>query len=294
MADIALVTSRDWPNLVPDDRLLLDALTGLGWSAEPAVWSDPSYPWSTTQCAVVRSTWDYSRDYGHFVEWIDRTASRTRLENPGPVLRWNSHKSYLRDLALAGIETVPTRWIGRESPPTILDLFPPGGWTDIVLKPAVSAGAYRTRRFTVDASDAALEHLRTVIGDTEAMVQPFLRAFESEGEHSLVYLDGVFTHAVRRAAGMGSVHHLDAYAPIVATSTERDLAARVLARAPPDLLYARVDLVTLDDGRPVLGELEVIEPLLFLAADPGRAPTTFARAITRRLEHGPSVPPAAR
>lgn len=283
MPDVALVTAAEWPELHPDDRLLALALGELGLTVEPAVWSEERYPWASARCAVVRSTWDYSRQPTRFFEWVARVEGATRVENPPDVLRRNGHKGYLRELANAGIETVPTRWLPPGARLDAADLFPEGGWEDIVVKPSVSAGGYRTRRFRRGDAEEALEHLQLVQSGSEAMVQPYLPSFEDEGEHSLVFFDREFSHAIRRPPGMGSTGHLDAYAPIEAAPQELSLARRILAQVPQDLLYARVDLVALPDGRPALGELELIEPLLYLGADPNRAPSALAHAIARRI-----------
>lgn len=286
MVDVGLVTATSYPDLTEDDRGLVRALRQLGLSSAPAVWTDPDYRWDSLRCAVIRSTWDYSRDPDRFLNWLERTGRQTHVENPVPLVRWNSHKRYLRELAEGGVPTVPTRWIARGSAPEPASVFGPGDWSDVVVKPAVSAGGYRTRRFLRTERDEALAHLKLVLSGSEAMVQPYVRSFETEGEHSLVYFDGRFSHAVRRAPGMGrgASEHLADYAPIVPTDRELEVAERALSRlvAPP--LYARVDLVASDEGRPWLGELELIEPALYLASDPPRAAEAFARAIARRLD----------
>ena len=285
MVDVGLVTATSYPNLTDDDRALVRALDRLGLSSAPVVWTDPSYPWHSLRCAVIRSTWDYSRAPGRFLDWLERTGRETHLENPVPLVRWNSHKRYLKDLASGGVPTVPTRWIAQGSGPRIPTLFGPGSWSEVVVKPAVSAGGYRTRRFDRTQRDEALTHLELVLADSEAMVQPYLRSFETEGEHSLVYFDGRYSHAIRRAPGMGrgASEHLADYAAIVPSAGEIEVAERALARLPSPPLYARVDLVASEEGRPLLGELELIEPALYLAADPAHAPAAFARAIARRL-----------
>ena len=103
---IALATCAEFPDLDAEGPLLMAALSGLGMHAEPAVWTDPDAAWSSYDAVVVRSTWDYHQRRDEFLEWADRVATVTRLANPADVLRWNTDKTYLRELSEAGLPVV--------------------------------------------------------------------------------------------------------------------------------------------------------------------------------------------
>jgi glutathione synthase/RimK-type ligase-like ATP-grasp enzyme len=254
------------------------ALRAAGLDAAPLRWDDPEVDWSGVGLALVRSTWDYTERRTEFLSWAERTATLTTLLNPAPVLAANTDKTYLRGLAEAGVPVVPTAW------------FPAGdgagelpAWPELVVKPAVSAGARDTLR-TSDRG-AALEHLRAVqAGGRTVMVQPYLSMVEAEGETSLIYLDGRFSHAVRR----GPMLVPEAGAPRWQVSLrepaadQRELAEAVLATVGEDLLYARVDLVRDPAGAPLLIELELTEPFLFLGYAEG-AMDRFVAAVAARL-----------
>ena len=85
------------------------------------VWDDPQVDWAGFDAALLRSAWDYTERIGEFLEWVERTAAVTRLLNPPPVVRWNSDKHYLQDLAQLGVPIVASEfrrtgtWIRRRS-----------------------------------------------------------------------------------------------------------------------------------------------------------------------------------
>ncbi|MEV4255696.1 hypothetical protein AB0J52_21280 [Spirillospora sp. NPDC049652] len=278
---VALATFAAIPDGGHEAALLRASLAPLGVTADPVVWDDPSADWSSYDLTVIRSTWDYTDRPEEFLTWAD---ALPRVANPAPVLRWNTDKRYLRDLAAAGVPTVPTLWDPDDLP----------DWDEFVIKPAVSAGSRDTARWKRGAEDdQARAHLESLRG-TPAMVQPFLPAVDTEGETALLFCDGEFAHAARKApilragAGIeGLVTGEDGRGAITRTTptdAQLSLAERTLAAVPgnPDLLYARVDMVTGPDGTPVLMELELTEPSLFLEAAPESA-DRYAKAITTRL-----------
>ncbi|MFD0527227.1 hypothetical protein ACFQ1I_08135 [Kitasatospora arboriphila] len=107
---VAYVTSKDAPD--QEVGAALAAFTGQGVAAEPVVWDDPAVAWERFDAAVVRSTWDYTGRRDEFLAWARRAAGLTRVCNPVPVLERNTDKTYLRELALAGVPVVPTAWVG--------------------------------------------------------------------------------------------------------------------------------------------------------------------------------------
>jgi len=272
---IALATYSTLPGLNDDDRLLIPALAELGVAAVPAVWDSPDVRWEEFRAVVVRSCWDYHRRLPEFLAWIGRLErSGVRLRNPSDVVRWNSHKGYLRDLAAAGVPIVPTRWLAQGDRVNLATVLSGEGWRDAVVKPAVSAsatGTWRTFPGTAAADQARLDEL---LRGGDAMVQPFVPEVVDPGEWSLVFLGGRFSHAVlkRPAERDYRVQWEFGGSALAAAAPDHLVAAaeRVLAAAPGATVYARGDGVE-RDGRLLLMELELIEPHLFLAWSEGAA-----------------------
>jgi len=283
---VALVTSEAFANLYEDDHLLVGALEDIGIAAVPAVWSDAGVDWGAFDALVIRSPWDYFERVDEFRAWLDaRIASGVRLCNPAEVLAWNFDKGYLQDLARAGVALVPTICIARSERADIAALARARGWNDIVVKPTIAGGAYRTYRFAIEDIDRHAADIARTLEDRGVLVQPFLPEIQSGGELSLLFFDGVFSHAVRKrpAAGDYRVQFQFGGTNEDAQVSEAliEQARACIAQAPALPVYARVDGVV-KDGSFLLMELEVFEPLMFLSRHP-EAPMRFARAIERVL-----------
>jgi glutathione synthase/RimK-type ligase-like ATP-grasp enzyme len=294
MPAIALATYAALPDLAPDEHPLVDALASLGIRAEAHVWDDPAVRWEAYDAVIVRSCWDYHRRYDEFFRWIDRVAALgVAIWNPPRTLRWNSRKTYLHDLTIGGIRTVPTFWLephhARAPNASLAAILSDTGWQHAVVKPVISASAHETFRVTIDearANATALDaRLRGIIARGGAMVQPFVPEIESDGEWSILFFGGVFSHAVlkRAASGdfrvqreFGGTHETVCPTPAILTHAERALRS-----APTASLYARVDGF-IRGGDLVVTELELLEPSLCLDDDP-EAPARLAGAIARCL-----------
>jgi hypothetical protein len=176
---IALVTHAGLPELTADDRLLLPELKARGGAGQAVVWSDPSVKWEEFDAIVLRSCWDYHLRCDEVLHWLDRL--RRSVWNPPALVHWNADKRYLRALQRRGVPLVPTLWIepGQrvEAP-----------WERAVVKPVVSASAYRTRLVSAGGE--------TTLADVPLMLQPFLKQVVEEGEWSLLFFGGAFSHAV--------------------------------------------------------------------------------------------------
>jgi O-ureido-D-serine cyclo-ligase len=286
---VALVTARVAAATDVDLPPLLDALSGAGLAPEARCWDDPTVAWSSYGLAILRSPWDYVPRYVEFLEWLARTEQVTTILNPPDVVRWSTDKRYLRDLAAARVPTVPTTFFepGGAAPDlAALAGLPPG---DIVVKPVVSAGSKDTMRHS--SSTAARAHVDALLAsDRAVMVQPYQASIDRDGETGLVYFDGVFSHAFRKGPILGrDAAATDAFfAPEEITrrdpsSAERAVADAALAASPPDLLYARVDLVPGDDGAPMVLELELAEPSYFVVAAAPESAARFAECVANRL-----------
>ncbi|TDB75413.1 hypothetical protein E1165_11080 [Micromonospora sp. KC723] len=289
---VALVTCDRLTDLDPDDRLVLAPLAGRGVRVDPAVWDDPDVDWPAYDLVVLRSPWDYALRRDEFVAWADTVP---QLVNPADVVRWNTDKRYLGELAAAGVPTVPTSWVDPGA-----DWTPPAGPGQYVVKPAVSAGSQDTGRY--DPADPqhrelAVAHVRRLsAAGRVAMVQPYLDAVDTAGETALLFLAGpdglTLSHAIRKGPmldgpdlGVEGLYRPEDITARSATPDQLAVAEQVLAAVPGGtqrLLYARVDLIPGADGRPVLVELELTEPSLFVGYADG-APDRLADAIVTHL-----------
>lgn len=289
---VALVTCGSVPELHDDDRPLLGELWSLGIAAEPAVWDDPAVDWKSYDAAVIRSAWDYHLTPEAFLAWLARLeALGLPVWNPPAVLRANLDKAYLKELSAAGVSVAPTEWVKRGARADLDELLAARGWDDAVVKPTVSASAFRTSRVRRgrEGGQAALEE---VLAHSGAMIQPFLPEIGSEGEWSFVFLGGEFSHAVLKSPRAGDFRVQQEHGG----RTERRepppgllIQARDAAIAGPrPWLYARVDGVR-RGAELLVVELELIEPLLFLSYAPGAA-RSFAAAIKTRLSSPKSSP----
>lgn len=298
MPRIAFVTAIASAALDDDMPLLLAACERLGLCPEVRAWDDFTVSWARYDAVVLRSPWDYHTRLPEFLRWCERVDRVARLYNPLPILRWNTDKHYLADLEAAGIPVVPTRFVEPDADPLpalqgFLNAFPEAA--EFVVKPTVSAGSCDTQRYRCEQEFAAANHLgRLLDAGRSAMLQPYLDAVDTCGETALLYFDGRFSHALRKAALLrpneAPVDHTqlaDAIAVRAPDADELRLAEAVLAAlrardgAPP--LYARIDLIRDRDGQPRLLELELTEPSLFFTSEPAAA-ERFAAVLEQRIE----------
>jgi len=293
MSRIALVTAIAALGQDQDLLPLQQACAELGLDAEIRAWDDPSVAWGRYDAVLLRSPWDYTERLQEFLDWCARTDAATRLLNPLPVLRWNSDKHYLADLAARGVPVVPSAFVEPDADPLpALQEFLAAhlAFEEFVVKPAVSAGSRDTQRYARAQEFAAANHVARLLDDGRSvLLQPYLASVDRDGETALIHVNGVFSHAIRKGA---MLHRDDALnlraseriAPREAGEDERTVALHALSAAgarldlEEPLLYARVDLIRDSDGRPQLLELELCEPSLFFAHAAGSA-ARFAEAL---------------
>lgn len=283
---VALATCARIPRLTEDDRLLQAELRRNGAEAVAAVWDDPAVDWPAFDRVVIRSCWDYHVRLPEFLAWGESLErQRVALWNPGPLLRANAHKSYLRELAAQGFPLVPTVWLGQGALDRLADVLDERGWAEVVVKPAVSASAFRTWRVSRAEAEGAearreFEHL-TAAGDL--LVQRFVPEIVSPGEWSFVFLGEAYSHAVLKRPATGDFRVQEEYggqiADVAPSAALVAQAKRIAAWIPRPWLYARIDVVEIAGTLNVM-EVELIEPALFLGSDPS-APARFAEAVRR-------------
>jgi len=284
---IGLATCRDLPRLTPDDRILRDELRRCGFEVQTALWDADRTRWNDFDLVFIRSCWDYHLRCEEFLDWVQEVdRSGVTLWNPLPVVRWNTHKRYLRDLESAGVTVVPTCWPSRNEAGTLEEIFQRTGWEEAVIKPVVSASAHRTWRVHRDQAAGRGPELARALEQGEVMVQRFLPEITGQGEWSLIFLDGAFSHAAIKSPQPGDFRVQPDFGGTVARGEpDAALLARaeqVVASIPYPWHYARVDGVETGEGF-LLMELELIEPALYFAQSP-EAAGTVARMIARWAE----------
>jgi glutathione synthase/RimK-type ligase-like ATP-grasp enzyme len=283
---IAFATCAAFPSLHDDDRRLVAPLEALGLRVEPVLWDDPGARWADYEAVVLRSTWDYFERPAEFRAWLDGAErDGARLLNDPAIVRGNLDKAYLKALAAAGVETAPTVWLEQGDARPAAALLEGVPWDDLVVKPSVSAGAWRTRHASRDALRADDAYFREVLRDSAALVQPFLREVVERGEWSFLYFGGRYSHAVLKRAKAGDFRvqftHGGRHERAEPAPRLREAADDVFLRLAGDCLYTRVAGVEVG-GRLVVLEVERIEPYLFVGECP-EAPARFAAALAERL-----------
>jgi glutathione synthase/RimK-type ligase-like ATP-grasp enzyme len=277
--DVILASATVLSHIDEDDPPLHAALKEAGVRAVTRPWDDPTVEWASAKLVVLRATWNYLHHHEAFLRWVDRVSAETRLWNPASVVRWNSHKGYLLDLAAKGLPVFPTKLVKRGEAADLRELA--GDWPEVVVKPAVSAGSWGTIRVGKGDWEEGQAHLDRLSAERDMLVQPYFRSVHDHGERAVVWIDGQLTHEVRKSPRFaGDQEGISAGMPV--GGPEGEVAEAVMAAAPGPLLYARIDLARDEAGRPHLMELELIEPSLFFYKHPPATPVMVA-AIKSRL-----------
>ena len=267
---------------VSDDELAIPELNKLGWAVRTVSWRDRSVNWDDFDVTVIRTTWDYQRYPAEFLSVLSEIEnSRSHLENPLEIVEWNLEKRYLKELQANGIPTVSTIWDGAYTENDFGHWLEKLGVEEIIIKPTVSATAEHTYR--LKEYDPAIHD---VFIDRSFLVQPFIPAIVSEGEYSLFYFNGEFSHAILKTPKPADFRVQEEHGGIItAVSATNDLLAAgtiAVSYLEPAPLYSRVDLVRAFTDDWLIMELELIEPALYFRMDAG-SPGRFALALDRRM-----------
>lgn len=262
--NVGLVTCKKLPEPDPDAAPLEGALRRRGHVPVMLAWDDPSCGQDRLNAfgldvIVIRSSWNYFTAPHDFTAWIESAHKCAPVINTSEVVKWNIHKGYLLQLAAAGVATVPTTLIQASDGGAVNAAIASFG--DVVIKPAISAGSFGAKRFAASESLPARNHASAILTHGDVLIQPFVEGFEHPGERSLVWIDGQWTHAVRKKPRFdGETESVAAGEP--PNETELAIANAALQVVPHKLYYARADMVETEIG-PVLSELELMEPSLF-------------------------------
>lgn len=282
---VAIATSAAFPDLFEDDFGLLPALEALGITAKPCVWNDPSVDWAAYDAVLVRSVWDYFQHYAAFRAWLDALdATGIPTINDTALLRWNSDKRYLVALAQSGVDVIETEICAAGDLLAVVGAHA----GDVVVKPTTSGNAWHLVRGT--AGDPAFGALLDALPrDLEYLVQPYVPEIETAGEWSMIFIDGEFSHGIRKLPAAGDFRIQHEYGgqwhptrPDAWMIDDAEFALHVVAALGfADQAYARVDGVIVD-GDFRLMELEMVEPFLAFHMAPN-ATDALAKAVALRV-----------
>lgn len=273
-------------NVITEDALVANALGKVGLNVIRLAWNDPTFDWSSTRAVLFRTTWDYFDDFQKFSNWLNDVSKVTTLINSEALIRWNIDKHYLKDLKYNGIQIAETLFIEQGSTKSLKELHADMNWKDTVLKPCISGAARHTYKLN---SENIAEHesiFSELIKDEAMMLQPFQHNIVTEGEVSMMVINGQFTHAVLKKAKAGDFRVQDDFGGTVhnyTPSREEIQFAIDSVNACKELpLYARVDIFNDNHGHIALAELEIIEPELWFRRNP-QAAHVLAEEIKEKL-----------
>jgi hypothetical protein len=289
--DVGIVTGEKAPSLTDDGKALAAELSTRGMDAEPVVWSDNEADSTALDAVLFRSCWQYHRRPDAFRRWLDVLDSAgVPAFNPTSVVRWNMHKSYLRDLSDAGVDIVPTTMVPATSDEALASILKRRGWAEAVVKPAIGTSSAGVWRVSGEGLDDARERFVEARADGDLLVQRYLPEI-FDGERSLVFFGGEYSHASLRMPADDDFAANDAVEPYEPREATIATAESVLGAArdrfdlnPEELPYARVDGIV-REGEFLLSELELIEPFLGLSAlrVPSSASPTLSRRLSKRI-----------
>lgn len=273
--EVRIATCTVLPEVDPDAVPLAEAFERAGCTASLVAWDDPLADWNSPTPTIIRSTWNYATHPGSFIEWARRVSKTAPLFNPIGVIEKTLPKRYLLTLAHHAIPTVPTIVVEHHQKFDMATLQYEG----VVIKPEIGAGSLQVKMFSPRDPNAFV-HLEKLTAHGAALVQPYLKTVETYGERSLIFIDGKFSHAIRKFPRFaGDDERVEG--PVETTNDERTVAERAVALFG-QLLYARVDLVPDHNQKPVVMELELIEPSLYFSYKPGSA-DAYVAALQKRI-----------
>ena len=278
MTDITLLTCRAYykpdnvtpyiQNILLEQELLKSAFEGQGLKVDITYWDNPSYEWHQTKSVLFRTVWDYFERFDEFWEWLEQVKTKTRLINSYELIKWNIDKHYLKDMSSWGIETVPTYFADKGCNMKLHEIAKRNQWKDLVIKPAISASAFKTYKILANEIQANEKLFNSLVQERNMLVQPYFETITQLGEVSLMVFDGKFTHAILKKAQPGDFRVQDDYGGTVhnyiPTKAEINFAEKVFETCKTKPVYGRVDIVWDNDKNFYLSELEIIEPELWI------------------------------
>ncbi len=302
MTDITILTCKEFfsqertdldiTRILDERALLQNALEKRGYKVTCVPWNDPDYDWSQTRAVVFRSIWDYFEHYDEFISWLHMVKDHTRLINPKSLIDWNIDKHYLADLEERGIDIVPTVFIDTGRYRSIDEVCNEKGWEDVVIKPAIAGSAFHTYKVKKEERGSFEVLFKNLVDERDMLIQPFQETIITLGEASLMIFNGKYTHAILKKAKEGDYRVQENFGggvyDYVPTLEEISYAENVFKMCDPMPAYGRVDIIWDADGTILLGELEIIEPELWIRNCP-EAAENFVDGIVHYLNTTPKT-----
>lgn len=264
--------------IIYEESLIISRLLEKGVKCRRVEWNNPQFDWSKCKLALFRTTWDYYEKLPEFLNWLDETSEKIELINSRETILWNLNKKYLADLENTGISVVTTLFFSKGEAVSPQELFDKVDSEEIIVKPVVSGTAKDTYRLNLHNISALTPTVIDLFREQEMMLQPFQKSILNNGEISLIVIGGKCTHAIKKIPKSGDFRVQDDYggtvSPYFPSDEERSFAESVINNCGYSVLYGRVDIVTNNQGKLAIMELELIEPELFF-----RFHTPSARAL---------------
>ena len=296
MTDITLLTCRAYykpdnvtpyiQNILLEQELLKSAFEAQGLKVNITYWDNPTYEWQETKSVLFRTIWDYFERFDEFWEWLEQVKTKTRLINSYELIKWNIDKHYLKDLSSWGIKTVPTYFSDKGCNMKLHEIAKRNQWKDLVIKPAISASAFKTYKILANEIQANEKLFNSLVQERNMLVQPYFETITQLGEASLMVFDGKFTHAILKKAQPGDFRVQDDFGGTVhnyiPTKAEINFAEKVFETCKTKPVYGRVDIVWDNDKNFYLSELEIIEPELWIRNYP-KCAERIAEAVDKIL-----------
>ena len=296
MTDITLLTCRAYykpdnvtpyiQNILLEQELLKSAFEAQGLKVDITYWDNPTYEWQETKSVLFRTIWDYFERFNEFWVWLEQVKTKTRLINSYELIKWNIDKHYLKDISSWGIETVPTYFADKGCNMKLHEIAKRNQWKDLVIKPAISASAFKTHKILANEIQANEKLFNSLVQERNMLVQPYFETITQLGEASLMVFDGKFTHAILKKAQPGDFRVQDDFGGTVhnyiPTKAEINFAEKVFETCKTKPLYGRVDIVWDNDKNFYLSELEIIEPELWIRNYP-KCAERIAEAVDKIL-----------
>ena len=296
MTDITLLTCRAYykpdnvtpyiQNILLEQELLKSAFEAQGLKVDITYWDNPTYEWQETKSVLFRTIWDYFERFNEFWVWLEQVKTKTRLINSYELIKWNIDKHYLKDISSWGIETVPTYFADKGCNMKLHEIAKRNQWKDLVIKPAISASAFKTYKILANEIQANEKLFNSLVQERNMLVQPYFETITQLGEASLMVFDGKFTHAILKKAQPGDFRVQDDFGGTVhnyiPTKAEINFAEKVFETCKTKPVYGRVDIVWDNDKNFYLSELEIIEPELWIRNYP-KCAEKIAEAVDKIL-----------
>lgn len=296
MTDITILTEKKYVqpeinnqltnNILEERRLLTEALEKRGLSVDLTNWDNPDYDFTKTKAVVIRTIWDYFERFDEFAPWLEQTSKQTKFINPKSLLSWNVDKHYLKDLSQKGISVVPTVFVDTGSHRSLEVICNEMSWKNIIIKPAISGTAFHTYKVVEGERETHENLFKNLVNERDMLVQPFIETIATKGEASLMVFNGKYTHAVLKNTKAGDYRVQDDFGGTVhdynPTSEEIAFAESCFKACGKMPAYGRADILWDVDGTILLGELEIVEPELWVRNYPESA-EHFVDGIMRYL-----------